>query len=1129
MILKNATRDTMGVLYNKGGGRTEFRKTLYFKFTDPQPGDILVLDPTGDTIINQRPSPALCNNASNIGLSHVDNLTYAYTSGFYNVACQQYIIDQGSTFTLDDFDGLPGQFRSDEAILRAGQGVVILKGENSDDQVGGTVPLNPETDILLSIITINSDNQIVANPTSQTVYYDKKAGEWTVSASGMTINAAYATNPLAPSDSSIRITTMNNGGYLQFLAPSVQTSNAGKRFSFWLRHNALVNNARNFTLYKFNGNAQVSGSVGIQLTPQRGWDKTATTNNLYQLISIPLDDLGGQDPYDRFRLVNTGTGGTVDIQLDSARVESGVGTTNTDGITAIYARNDSVFYIRNGSEVFAHKSGGTNIQFGDSALISRLDTVFAIAGYGHSLMFGSPGSIGGIITYLETIAGTRGSNYGVVGSLASDAVTQFNNQTDKRKWVTIIYTGRNDIAASLATARTNILNSIQKIVDTCTAYGNDRYVIFGLEHVGGKGIGTAEYDTVNAINATMLSRWGNHFYDYNAFLSTQYNPAIGADVANHAQDVIPGSLRATGDSVHLKDLTYFKIANNLWTTKQILLHDTTGSTKALNANDIAWMLKGRFSWINAREDLRVRGRSIGFIPFADTGYTSVYGGGGGRFSRPGSTGNTTWGNNSGLNITTASGTTFVGESAGYSTTTSTNIAGFGKSALYNCLSCTFSVGLGPFAGFSATSASFMTAVGTSAGYLNNATALTAIGANSFYNNTGSANTGVGLSSFQDNTSGQQSAGVGYNVGRYNTTGSFNAYLGAIAGNANTTGSGNSMVGYQAGYGQDVTGGWSYNTFMGSYIGAAIRAGADSNTIIGARSLMDTLTGDHNIVVGPGIEMPQKTLSHFGSIGNLIYMRGGFGTAKTFGAGNVGIKDTVDIPSAALHVGTTTQGFLPPRLTSAQQDAISSPATGLVIFNTDSSKLRYYTGASWRNVDESTGGGSGVTAFTGLSDVPSSYPSHAGQYLKVNAGETGLEFGTPSAAANDYTIPVMSGIHNPGDATAYFFGATTNLPSGAGAGRSVAVVNAGTITGATITAVCATTSTNENWTLSIRLNNSTNTTINTVGTTGATKTWTATGLSIAVVSGDLLEITTTTPTWATNPTGCGYSGYLIVRQ
>jgi uncharacterized protein (TIGR02145 family) len=51
-------------------------------------------------------------------------------------------------------------------------------------------------------------------------------------------------------------------------------------------------------------------------------------------------------------------------------------------------------------------------------------------------------------------------------------------------------------------------------------------------------------------------------------------------------------------------------------------------------------------------------------------------------------------------------------------------------------------------------------------------------------------------------------------------------------------------------------------------------------------------------------------------------------------------------SAMLEVKSTDKGFLPPRMTTAQRDAIGSPAEGLTIFNTDCNCLQFYNGSLW---------------------------------------------------------------------------------------------------------------------------------------------------------------------------------------
>lgn len=76
----------------------------------------------------------------------------------------------------------------------------------------------------------------------------------------------------------------------------------------------------------------------------------------------------------------------------------------------------------------------------------------------------------------------------------------------------------------------------------------------------------------------------------------------------------------------------------------------------------------------------------------------------------------------------------------------------------------------------------------------------------------------------------------------------------------------------------------------------------------------------------------------------LYMNG---TAQNYLAGDVGIGVTVNHASAKLQVDSTTEGFLPPRMTAAQRGAIASPAEGLVVVQTDGTQGLYiYIGAAW---------------------------------------------------------------------------------------------------------------------------------------------------------------------------------------
>jgi hypothetical protein len=68
-----------------------------------------------------------------------------------------------------------------------------------------------------------------------------------------------------------------------------------------------------------------------------------------------------------------------------------------------------------------------------------------------------------------------------------------------------------------------------------------------------------------------------------------------------------------------------------------------------------------------------------------------------------------------------------------------------------------------------------------------------------------------------------------------------------------------------------------------------------------------------------------------------------------GIAQVGISTTSITPDASsiLELRSNSAGFLPPRLTRTERDAIISPATGLIIYNSTTNRLNYYNGSEWQ--------------------------------------------------------------------------------------------------------------------------------------------------------------------------------------
>ncbi|MCX6303482.1 MAG: hypothetical protein NT040_00800 [Bacteroidetes bacterium] len=77
-----------------------------------------------------------------------------------------------------------------------------------------------------------------------------------------------------------------------------------------------------------------------------------------------------------------------------------------------------------------------------------------------------------------------------------------------------------------------------------------------------------------------------------------------------------------------------------------------------------------------------------------------------------------------------------------------------------------------------------------------------------------------------------------------------------------------------------------------------------------------------------------------------------GSAAFSGVLSHGLDGSQPDPSAGPDIKFINKGLLPPRMTTLQRDAISSPATGLIIYNLDCNDVQFFNGSGWVSLGNS---------------------------------------------------------------------------------------------------------------------------------------------------------------------------------
>ena len=250
------------------------------------------------------------------------------------------------------------------------------------------------------------------------------------------------------------------------------------------------------------------------------------------------------------------------------------------------------------------------------------------------------------------------------------------------------------------------------------------------------------------------------------------------------------------------------------------------------------------------------------------------------------------------------------------------------------------------------------------------------------NTTGSANVALGRFSMISNTTGYDNVALGPESMGSNQTGNFNSAIGRMALRLNKTGGQNTMMGAHAGFymnASNLNSGFGYNALHD------LRSGND-NTGIGWGSGDNFRRGSKNVFIGAQSGSVDTSITNAVAIGHMATVSADneivLGNsshsklrtdAQINAPGMVAVDSTSGGNSAIVALHSNTKGFLPPRMTYQERDAIQNPETGLVLYCLNcasNGQLQVYNGFAWTDLLGNSAAGIpnvslGDTAFGGV--------------------------------------------------------------------------------------------------------------------------------------------------------------------
>lgn len=299
---------------------------------------------------------------------------------------------------------------------------------------------------------------------------------------------------------------------------------------------------------------------------------------------------------------------------------------------------------------------------------------------------------------------------------------------------------------------------------------------------------------------------------------------------------------------------------------------------------------------------------------------------------------------------------------------------------------------------------------------------------------------------------------------------------------------------------------------------------NSNSIVGAGNIavQDTLISGTNIktintnsVLGSGDIAVQSTLVSGTNIKTI-------NTNSLLGSGDLSVQDTL---VSGTNIKTINSNSLLGSGNISVQDSLVS-GTNIKTINSNT-----ILGSGNLSVQDTLVSGTNIKTINsgsilGSGDLLLQDKLVSGTNIKTINGASLLGSGDISTLG--FTLSVQALSSAPTDGQTIYFGQLPKAPVTTANISKVYIPKSGTIKLARIYSYSGTAGTAESWSLYIRLNNLTDTLIQTLTLNTNERTWFNGSLSIAVVAGDYIEIKGIQPTWATNPNTTIYGGYIYIE-